>query len=71
MALLIVVAGEEGLFVVGKGAGEEGGADLVYYTNDEMFIMNAGEDFGGDFVGFEKVMEIGSVVIFTTFAITL
>jgi len=70
MALLSVVAGEEGLFVVGKGAGEKGGADLVYYVNDKMLVMNTGEDFGGDFVGFEEVMEVGFVVIFTTSTIT-
>ena len=67
----MIVAGEEGLFVVLEGAGQESGSDLVDEVDDEMFIMDGGEDFGGDFVGFEQVMQICFVVIFTTFAITV
>ena len=39
--------------------------------NDEMLVMDAGEDFGGDLVGFEKMMKVGPGVIFTTFAVAV
>ena len=34
-----------------------------------MFVVNAGEDFGGNFVRFEKMMEVGSGVILAAFAV--
>ena len=33
--------------------------------------MDASEDFGGDFVGFEKVVKVGASVVLTTFAIAV
>ena len=36
-----------------------------------MFVVDTSEDFGGDFVSLEEVMEVGFVVVFTTFTITI
>ena len=35
-----------------------------------MLVVDTGEDFSGDFASFEEVMQVGSRVIFTTFAVT-
>lgn len=49
----MVIAGEESFFVVLESAVLERFADAVDEVDDEMFVVDAGEDFGGDFVGFE------------------
>ena len=49
----MVIAGEEGFAVVLEGAVCERFADAVYDVDDEVFVVNAGEDLRGDFVGFE------------------
>ena len=67
----MVVAGEEGLFVVLEGAICKGLTDAVDSVDDEMLVMNTSEDFGGDFVGLEQVMKVGARVIFTTFAVAV
>ena len=33
--------------------------------------MNTSQNFGGDFVGLEKVVEIGASVVFAAFAVTI
>ena len=65
-----VIAIEKLVFELAKSVILDRGADLVGEVNDKMFVMNTGENFGSDFVGLEEMVEIGSVVIFTTFAIT-
>ena len=36
-----------------------------------MFVVDRCQDFGGNFIGFEKVVEVGFSIIFTTLAITV
>ena len=47
----MVVAGEEGFLIILEGAVCERFTDAVDSANDKMLVMDAGEDFGGDFVG--------------------
>ncbi len=68
---LVIVAREKLLFVCLKGTILKGSADEVNGMDDKVLVVDTGEDFGGDFVGLEKMMEIGARVIFTTFAITV
>lgn len=49
----MVVAGEEGFLIILEGAICEGLTDAVDGVDDEMLVVNAGEDFGSDFVSFE------------------
>lgn len=35
-----------------------------------MLIVNTGEDFRGDFVGLEKMVEVSASMFFATFAVT-
>ena len=42
---------------------------MVYYVDYEMFVVDTSQNFSGDFVGFEKMVEIGARVIFTTFTV--
>ena len=49
----MVVAGEEGFLVILEGAICERLTDAVDSMDDEMLVMNASENFGGDFVSFE------------------
>ena len=65
----MIIAGEKSGFKIGKSIVFEGSTNLVGETHDEMFVVNAGEDFAGDFVGFEEMMQISSRVIFTTFTV--
>lgn len=69
IALIAVVAGEEGFFVFLKSAVCERFADAVNGVDNEMFVVNTGENFSGDFVGFEKVVQVGTRVIFTAFTV--
>ena len=46
-------------------------ADIVNRVDDKVFIVNASEDFSGDFIGFEEMVEVGACVIFTTFAVAV
>ena len=39
--------------------------------DDKALVVDTGEDFGGDFVGFEEVVEVGARVILTTFAVAV
>lgn len=36
-----------------------------------MFVVDRCQDFGGNFVGFEKVVEVGFSIVFTTLAVTV
>ena len=36
-----------------------------------MLVVDAGEDFGGDFIGFEKVVEVGAGVVLTAFTVAV
>ena len=36
-----------------------------------MFVVDAGENFGGDFIGSKKMVEISAGVVFAVFAITV
>lgn len=67
----MVVAREERFLVILESAVCDGFADAVGGVDDEVFVMNTGEDFSGDFVGLEKVVEVSARVIFTTFAVTV
>ena len=49
--MIVVVAGEEGFLVILEGAVCERLTDAVDGVDDKMLVMNAREDFGGDFVG--------------------
>jgi hypothetical protein len=69
--LIVVVVGEEGFLVILEGAVFKRLADAVDSIDDEVLVMNAGENLGGDFVGLKKMVEIGARVIFTTFAVTV
>ena len=51
--LIVVVAGEEGFLIILEGAIREGLTDAVDSMDDEMLVVNTGEDFGSDFIGFE------------------
>lgn len=64
---LAVVVFEDGFgdgveFVV-----EEALAKGFAEVDDKVFVVDAGESFGGDFVDFEEVVKVGFVVVFTTF----
>ena len=39
--------------------------------DDKVLIMDTGEDFGGDFIGLEKMVQISACVIFTTFTVAV
>ena len=49
----MIVAREKRFFVVGKSAVYEALANLINGMNNKMFVVDAGKDFGGDFIGFE------------------
>ena len=51
--LIVVIAGEEGFLIILEGAICEGLTDAVNSMDNEMLVVNAGEDFGSDFVSFE------------------
>ena len=67
----MVITGKEGGFVGREGAIEEGLADAIDDGDDEVLVVDAGEDFGGDFVGLEEMVEVGAGVILTTFAVAV
>ena len=67
----MVVAGEEGFLIILEGAVCERFADAVDGMDDEMLIVDTSEDLSGDFVGFEKMVEVALSVIFTTFAVAV
>ena len=69
--MAVVVAGEEGFFVFLKSIVCERLADTVDGVDNKMLVVNTGEDLGGDFVGLEKMVEVGTRVIFTTFTVTV
>ncbi len=48
---------------------EDALADLVDSANDETFVVDAGEDFAGNFVDFEEMMKVGGGVALAEFAI--
>ena len=51
--MVVVVAGEEGFLIILEGAICERLTNAVDSMDDEILVMNAGENFGGDFIGFE------------------
>ena len=66
----MIIAGEESFFVGLKSVVQKRITNTVDRMDNKMFIVNAGENFGGDFIGFEKMVQISFVVILTTFAVT-
>lgn len=68
--VLLVVASQEGTFILVKSFIQDCLTDIVDSTDDKVLVMNACEDFGSDFVGSEEMMKISTRVIFTTFTIT-
>ena len=67
----MIISGEEGFLIILKSAVCERFTDAVDGMDDEMLIVDTSEDLSGDFVGFEKMVEVGTRVIFTTFAVTV
>ena len=67
----MIISGEEGFLIILKSAVCERFADAVDGMDDEMLIVDTSEDLGGDFVGFEKMMEVALSVIFTTFTVAV
>ena len=68
--VLFVVPSEERFFVFRKCVIHDALANAVHGLHDKMFVMNRSEDFGGDFVSFEEMVEVSACVIFATFAVT-
>ncbi len=46
-------------------------ADAVCDVNYKMFVVNAGEDFGGDFVRLEQMVKVGAGVVLAIFAVAI
>ena len=53
LAFFGIIAREKIVFISLKSTAYEAFTDVVHDFNDEVFVMNTCEDFGGDFVGFE------------------
>ena len=69
--ILFIVFLQEIVHVVIEGIVEDTGSDFVDCLNDEMLVVNTRKHFGGDFINFEKVMEVGGGVILAKFAIAI
>ena len=48
---------------------ENGLSNFVYDIDYEVFVVNAGEGFAGDFVNLEEVVEIGGGIILAAIAV--
>ena len=68
--VLFVVPSEKRFFVFGKCVIHDALADVVYGLYDKMFVVNRSENFGGDFVSFEEMVEVGTRVVFAAFTVT-
>ena len=68
---LVIISREEVLHVSFECIVKDSLADIVDGLYDEVFVVNAGEGFAGDFISLEEVMEVGSgeVLAAITFAV--
>ena len=44
-------------------------ADLIDGADNEAFVMDAGEDFAGDFVDFKEMVKVGGAMVLAEFAV--
>lgn len=71
MCFLAVIAGEESGLEGAEGAVCDGGADAVGEVDDEVLVVDASEDLGGDFVSLEEVMKVSFSIILAKLAVAI